>query len=766
MTARHQRISSGVPDQKNFDLKSYSVHMPLDKLVLGTDNIRFDVFLSHTFVSAAKKISLRLIARHADSEPILRTDKTTNWIKERDDFIRCLTELLAGATTKAKASKEVQIDYLAQAAVVKLLLEVMKEQYDTFIMQYREVIRIQEVTDREDQQKTFKMKAMLAVIGRKKNIILYNACRELFGYFEEVQEREANEAREANFGLDAILNQDLFSNPMLFVDNPFYDFFMIDQYDILLGHRLEDPDKYDTLLFTLKKLFNRMDNAYAIFPATEYGGIRLAENSDPGKFRQDSRPDALDSQLRQVENIDQLFNYFQTRRFYRAKKKAGASRAELGLIRSRLKLQKKLLSYIYKHLNKTGLVKRIIAFQEVKGVYPDYCPPLQPQQVLQFLISGKHRKKTIHHLRRLKGYYAEPIDLKPLKKRIRNLEKINTHRKKECLIAFLKGIARFHRDYLNCELLKHVMDKLNLVMDENLLNLSRTNNTLYEYVLPHEEMMVEKPILNHVIVKADIRGSTDITYRMKESGLNPASYFSLNFFNPITDILPAYGAVKVFLEGDAMILAVYKQKDKPGEGYHVARACGLALNTLFIVQQYNKKSKAYRLPILELGIGICYHDSSPAFLFDGNHKIMISSAINLADRLSACSKQLRRIKQLNESPFNLHVFQDADQQGSLATVDDMYVRYNINGIELNEAGFQQLREEIDLKVLDYTIVEDRYTLYGGKFPTVSGKYQHVIVREARIPIIDLKKYRITGFSTKKYYEVCTYPKLYEVLKRS
>jgi len=39
--------------------------------------------------------------------------------------------------------------------------------------------------------------------------------------------------------------------------------------------------------------------------------------------------------------------------------------------------------------------------------------------------------------------------------------------------------------------------------------------------------------------------------------MNPASYFSLNFYEPLTKILPRYGAEKVFIEGDAVILSIF-----------------------------------------------------------------------------------------------------------------------------------------------------------------------------------------------------------------
>ena len=48
-----------------------------------------------------------------------------------------------------------------------------------------------------------------------------------------------------------------------------------------------------------------------------------------------------------------------------------------------------------------------------------------------------------------------------------------------------------------------------------------------------------------------------------EQGLNPASYFSLNFYDPVNKLLGKYGAQKVFLEGDAIILAILEREGEP-----------------------------------------------------------------------------------------------------------------------------------------------------------------------------------------------------------
>jgi hypothetical protein len=312
------------------------------------------------------------------------------------------------------------------------------------------------------------------------------------------------------------------------------------------------------------------------------------------------------------------------------------------------------------------------------------------------------------------------------------------------------------------------MDSVNLALEEKILNLSRANNTLYEFVLPHEQIRHEKPIINHVVIKADVRGSTDITHRMNERKLNPASYFSMNFFDPISEILSEYDAVKVFIEGDAIILSIFEREDTPEGWYSVARACGIAINMLIIIQRYNTNSKKYKLPILELGIGIGYHAMPPTFLFDGDNRIMISPAINLADRLSSCDRAVRRKMDEIDVPFNLHVLQTAQEKDVKSSVDDVFVRYNVNGIELNQEGFKKLSQEINLKLVECVIPElqqGKLRLYTGKFPTVSGKYQRLVIREEQIPEVNLDGLSIIRMTPRKYYEVCTHPAVYEHLKK-
>src|SRR6202008_1017893 len=131
-----------------------------------------------------------------------------------------------------------------------------------------------------------------------------------------------------------------------------------------------------------------------------------------------------------------------------------------------------------------------------------------------------------------------------------------------------------------------------------------------------------------------------LTRCLLQRELNPASYFSLNFYDPINKLLAKYGATKVFLEGDAIIVALLERENEPM--LSVGRACVLAWEIVNLLREYNELLERSGLPPMEVGLGISYQDSPPLYLMDGDHRITISDAINESDRLSSCSKRVRK----------------------------------------------------------------------------------------------------------------------------
>lgn len=764
-------FSSRLPSLKEFPLKSYSFNLSLDRLCLGVDNIRYDVHLSPDFRKSATKIVSQLIAKHSKADKILYIDKAT-WVKERDDFKHNFHDIMIDAIHKSKLDSEIQIDFLAQIAIVKMLKEIIREQFDILIGHIKNHLRQYETSLRNDTREFLSKKVKLSNILENRESIIRSVGNELFLHLNEVQCKELKEMREANFGIESLLPDDMLSNPMLHAKDPYDQFLMLEEYDVVVGRRAEDPDNYNTLISLIRTLLNDIYQQNAISKKVSVSEVRRnsSHQDDTGAMKiQDARNREIDCLIRHVDNIDILINCYQSKARYSLLKKQKRDKKDLQCLKRLTKNQVKLLSLFYRQFKKAGLIEIIAASFEMRSIYLDYCPPLVPLEILGFLVSHKKRKIVSRRLKRLRRFCDNSFSLKPLCKTLKRLERLTTKKRKKYLVRFINGIARYYRDLQNYTILKETMERVNLISEEKVVNLSRANNTLYEFLLPNDQVLDEMPIINHVVVKADIRGSTYITQQMNLRGLNPASYFYLNFFSPISDILPEYSALKVFVEGDAIILSVFERENTAEEWYSVARACGLAIKMLMIIQRYNAKSKNYQLPILELGIGISYDDSTPSFLFDGNNRIMISSAINSADRLSCCAKSIRKRMNENDRPFNVYVFQTEPEGDITSTADEEFSRYNVNGIELNASGFRKLSEEIDLKKIECLIPdlgEEKIKLYTGKFPTAARKFQRLVIREAQIPQVDPDDLRVIKITTRKYYEVCMNPKLYRYVQET
>jgi hypothetical protein len=311
-----------------------------------------------------------------------------------------------------------------------------------------------------------------------------------------------------------------------------------------------------------------------------------------------------------------------------------------------------------------------------------------------------------------------------------------------------------------------------VVSTEKLRELSRMNGTLYEFLLPEEQQpTTEDKVLRHVVLKADVRDSTRLTRTLMEKGLNPASYFSLNFYDPVNKLLDKYGAQKVFLEGDAIILAILEREGEPGLA--VSRACVLAREMIEIVRGYNELMQRSGMPELELGVGITLQNSAPLYLMDGERQIMISEALNESDRLSSCNKNARRAMESQAGPFHVYVFQTADAATDpAANPEDSMVSYNLGGIRINEAAFRKLEQEISLVPLAVQLPfasaapkVAEYRLSSATVPVDREIFRKIVIRQSRVPKVNPGDFSLQGWSDRTYYEVCTDPAIYAALEK-
>lgn len=156
------------------------------------------------------------------------------------------------------------------------------------------------------------------------------------------------------------------------------------------------------------------------------------------------------------------------------------------------------------------------------------------------------------------------------------------------------------------------------------------------------------------------------------------------------------------------------------------------------------------------------------YLMDGSKKIMISKALNESDRLSSCSKGMRRLLKDRELLFNVFSFKSVEDENTGGNPDEFLLRYNIGGIHINEAAFQKLSGEISLQAYDLKVPmiwqKSTVRVYAGVVPVGQGSFHQIILREGCIAHVDARDFSFKNFTDRYYYEVCTNPKIYQAIE--
>jgi class 3 adenylate cyclase len=812
--------SAATPARMN--LKTYVAELSLGTLAVGVDNIHHDVFLSPKFVEVTGAYLLEFIRQSANLSFRSQTDRAPTDRKasrppEASTWKRHLSDLLHGGLQQAKYKKNIEIDLLLRVALLKFLTQEISTQFANLLLEAKEWIRSRgEHFERSEQAHL--IKARLAELQADRRNMFRQAGQHVFQAITEIEENSLARSRKALFGDEMAGAYDALSNRLAFVEGGKDDVLFLEQY-VLLGNYLRDQDRFETfdaLLLdfmresvlageqggelseewrahqelvdtamanraeiarleeehrTLARRLERTDGLMARVglgsdPATLRASItdvekRLRhlkhklETSGPlieaarGKvdFLAGQYQNRLGDYLNQPENARRLFDAS-------APKEEGGSAAE-----TRARLLEEWIS----RLEQRDLLVHVLASYQLRNICHDYCPPIHLQQLKKALVSREEYKRVEDILKQFPARQFSMQRIDELSKKIRRTsrEEVRT-----VALRFAEDFMRLRRDIRNYERLTAAMERANLVRNERTRELSDMNNSLYEFLLPEEARPAEDRVLSHTIIKADVRGSTKITQDLLARGLNPASLFSLNFYEPVKRILDRYGAAKVFIEGDALVLAIFETESNREQQRAVSKACALARQILAVSFAYNERPETAELPRLELGVGIAYQGSAPTYWMDTDSRIMISRALNLSDRLSSCSKAAKRLLSENPSLFRLFLFQTMMEGVAEDEADEFLIRFNLNGVEVNEEGFQKLQEEISLTSVEANCVmpwgKERVTFFTGETPVGEG-LEPILIRRGYVRQL-LPDGKIGSAGTRAYYEVCTSPKLFELME--
>jgi len=714
------------------NLSSYTPALTLQGLQVGVDNLRHDVYLSPRFVEQARQHITRLLIRHGDLEGPLgaaapSTNSKTQFIQskfsskpliEPVDLKTLITELHVAALDSAKTRENPVLDLLARAAIIKFLRLELNSQFAQVLERCRMTLKGYEGFR---HQKALEYRERVAAFQVAKKSILRKTGEELFRTLREVEKETLARRRRSLFGSSADEQYKLFLNPLIFTEDG-SDAHINAEHYVMLGNFESDPDRFASV-------------------RTLACGFLQSVAPELGEDAQRT----LDGWLNVPDNAHALVA-------------AGTPDDSTPEGRS----QKVRLAAWVALLEPEKLLEHVIAAYEVVPLLAEYSSHINAQQLKHALISREERM-------RVEKLMAEHGKISPASLRAA-IDRVASSRGTErAKIAgrFLRDFMRYHRDRRQLETLNGVLDSVNLANDK-IRQLSAMNGTLYEFLLPEEQKSGEEKFVSHVIIKADVRDSSRLTRSLLERELNPASYFSLNFYDPVNKLLAKYGAVKVFLEGDAIILALLQRESEPALA--VGRAAVLGREIVEIVRGYNQLLQRSGLPSLELGIGISYQDSPPMYLLDGEQRIMISDALNESDRLSSCSKRLRRTMNESHSPFHVYAFQTASDAEIEDSPEDFILKYNVNGIRMSEAAFRKLEQEISLQPCKLEFPElkgtGEYRLWSGLVPIGNDIFRKIVIRGSRMPQVDARSFSTQHWTEHWYYEVASDPAIYARLENT
>jgi hypothetical protein len=804
---------SSVAQTNRNTLKSYNVTLPMSSLAIGVDNIHHDVFLSPKFAQVARDYLFELIRQNASNTYLSGVEFRSNKPADSSTFRKLLADLMRNSLTTAKHRKNIEIDLLFRLAILKFIASELQNQFANVILDGKEYIRKRgEYFERGQQAHV--IKARLSEMQSARRDVLRLIGQTVAQIVIDIEENVIAKARRALFGEEFAPYYEMLKNRVIFLDGGKDDFYFLEHY-VLLGNYARDPDRFEAMdaLFqeflkeagvvaaqeppngkameSFRALSLDAEKARAEFASLEEQREGLQKKIERGegllnKFLSSSDPAELRVSISEVEKrikaLQLKLEVLGPELEYAKQQADFASRDHQGKLGDYLNepenarqlfdasagdesergARSRLLAQLTSKLEERELIIHILASYEIRPIASDFCPPVHLQQLRKALVS-KEESRRVEEL--LKQVPAKRLSMKPIEELTKRVRRYSREETQAMVLKFATDFMRLRRDLRDAEHVAACMERINLVAGEKVRELSRMNNKLYECLLREEARPEHDQVVSHVIIKADVRGSTKMTQDLLAKGLSPASHFSLNLHEPVKRLLDRYSAKKVFLEGDAIVLAIFETEATRAYARPVAKACALSKQILAVCNSYNDQAASTQLPALEIGIGVAFQGSAPTYWTDGESRIMISKALNLSDRLSGCAKLAKRMLSGQKTQFSVFQFLTAMEGASAEELDEFLVRYNLNGIELNEEGFAKLSEEISLETfrtnLDYPWSKEELTLYYGEVPM--GESLELLVLRKGVARELLPDGKIGKSSDHNYYEVCTSPALYELV---
>src|SRR6266481_1077260 len=568
----NELLTSGPSEQARPELKSYNVTIPMESLAIGVDNIHHDVFLSPRFVQTARDYLFDVIRQSTSNTYLSGLELRASRAPDGTGFRKLLSEVLQSALTQAKYHKNVEIDLLFRLGLLKFLTFEIGNQFANLILEGKEWIR-KRGEHFERSQQAHVIKARLSELQSARRGVIRRVGQQVAQIVIDVEDNVIAKARRALFGEDFTAYYELCKNRLIFLDGGKDDVFFLEHY-ILLGNYARDPDRFEAMDELFQGVLREAGVTFSHDPAhTEaiqaHTGLLEAVQAIQSEIA--NLEEQRENTRKRLERNDGFFTKF-LNSGDPADLKASLNDMELRLKHQECKLEElgpqidaarqKLDFFVKDHAERLGgylndpeNAKRLFDASSAGEAEAPTRARLHLQQLRKALVS-KDELKQVEQV--IKQVPAKKLSLKSFEELSKKIRRYSREEMQTFVLQFATDFLRMRRDLHDAEHLTTCMERVNLVTTETARELSRLNNRLYECVLPEEARPEQDHVVSHVIIKSDVRGSTRMTQDLLTRGLNPASHFSLNLHEPVKKLLDRYSAKKVFIEGDAIILAIFE----------------------------------------------------------------------------------------------------------------------------------------------------------------------------------------------------------------
>lgn len=749
-------------------VKPWPVQM--DRFSRGIDNARVDVYLSPQFVSRATTL-VHAMVRHEVATNYWNQNENPLRPKDIQQFRTAYQELVDGAMKRREQLTQSDWVMLVQLSLLKFLLLLVPQQIKS--------LRNRLEKNRDDEQSLLKGRRLqyhekLVVLAREENAIAYRVYRRLFRLVDKLEMVSLRKVRKSVLGSSWPLPREVMFNILLQFPNLLTESEVMHHYPLLA---LEQRGKQ--YLDGLNGIIIGVFRDY--LPTWTQPNIRRSEGSGGDRFMdrldQGGLPGFLETEivlshlLMEEEYKKPLYSWLDDPENMAQLLEQDSEDTEpddgQGYVnrmdRHWRQFRQVMREEMAQQVERLGIMPQLVAAYWTPRIHRQLGGKLPARPIFEYLTGQQSKRKL---MRKLTLSQTES-DLGPAAKSldfaVGEIKQLTRENRREFAIRALIDFLGLRRDLKLAYKTFECMDGIRLLEEEEDINLSRANGLLYEFLLAGEQTREER-VHSHVILKADLRGSTRITAELRARKLNPATHFSQNFFNPINDFLDDFGAQKVFVEGDAVILSFMEQSGDDERAINVAHACGLGARILEVVARQNMINRRHGLPDLELGIGIAFCNEEPTYLYDGDRQIMISPAINIADRLSSSAKTLRDSMLSKGRPFRVEVLVPSDSTPVFATGKADVLRYNVNGIEMDQLSFNKLKKELVLYSFEIKLNGQQERFHAGRYPDRNGRMHWLIVREAAVRLWQNDSIGEVVLDHANFYEVIVDPGLLTLLR--